>query len=868
MKGLETPTLVYELTGPVPTRSRLQASAARGLTRFVGRDREIEQLAQALERAASGHGQVVAVVGEAGVGKSRLLWEFTRSHRTHGWLVLESGSVSYGKATPYLPVIELLKTYCRIQERDDPRAIRERVAGKLLTLDRALEPMLTPLLALLDVPVDDSAWDALDPPRRRQRTLEAVKRLLLRESQVQPLLVVFEDLHWIDSETQALLDGLVESLPTARVLLLVSYRPEYEHPWGRKTYYLQLRIDPLPPESADALLHALLGEDRTLEPLKRGLIERTQGNPFFLEETVHALVETKVLAGEPGAYRLVKGLETIQVPATVQAVLAARIDRLPPEEKRLLESASVIGKDVPFDLLHAIAALPDEALHQGLAHLQGAEFLYETSLFPDIQYTFKHALTHEVAYRSLLQERRRALHAHIADTMERLYADRLTEQVERLAHHAFQGEVWDKAGVYLRRAGTKAAARSANREAVAYFKQAVLALGHLPESRKRSEDAIDFRIDLRNSLQPLGDNQQALDYLREAATLAEILGDQRRQAALSSSMIQHLRVMGDLEQALLCGQQALAIAATLGDVGLQIETGQRLGQVYYVLGDYGHAIDVLRRTVETLEGARIHEHFGSVGLPAVVCRMYLAWCLAEVGEFGGGLVLGEEGLRIAEEVRQPFDLIAACVGIGGLSLVQGDLPKAIAMLERGLALCQTWDLPLWFATTSARLGYAYALSGRVAEALPLLERAADRSPSMGTVGLSLVNRFLSEALVLAGRVDEALSLARDALTRSRDHKERGYEAWALRLLGEIASHPHSLDTETGEGRYREATALATELGMRPLVAHCHLGLGKLQRRSRKRRQAQDHLNAATMMFRQMDMRFWLQKAEAETKALG
>src|SRR5262245_55411729 len=263
VKGLETPTSVYELTGSVRARSRLQASAGRGLTRFVGREQELQQLAQALDRAAAGHGQAVAVVGEAGVGKSRLAWEFTRSHRTHGWLTLESGSVSYGKATPYLPVIELLKGYFGIQERDDPRAIRERVAGKLLTLDRALEPLLTPLLALLDVPVEDAAWEGLDRAQRRQRTLDAVKQLLLRESQVQPLLVLFEDLHWIDSETQAVLDGLIESLPTARILLLVNYRPEYEHSWGRKTYYLQLRIDPLPPQSASALLDALLGENQT-----------------------------------------------------------------------------------------------------------------------------------------------------------------------------------------------------------------------------------------------------------------------------------------------------------------------------------------------------------------------------------------------------------------------------------------------------------------------------------------------------------------------------------------------------------------------------------------------------------------------------
>jgi class 3 adenylate cyclase len=302
VKGLEAPTPIYELTGTIPARSRLQASASRGLTRFVGRDRELEQLVQALERAAVGHGQAVAVVGEAGVGKSRLAWEFTRSHRVHGWLVLESGAVSYGKATPYLPVIELLKAYCGIQERDDPRAIRERVAGKLLMLDRTLEPLLTPLLALLDVPVSEASWAALDPPQRRQRTLDAIKRLLLRESQVQPLLLLFEDLHWIDADTQALLDGLMDSLPTARILLLVNYRPEYQHAWGGKTYYLQLRIDPLRPESADALLTALLGEDQPLAPLKRLLIERTQGNPFFLEESVRALVET------PGARRGARGV--------------------------------------------------------------------------------------------------------------------------------------------------------------------------------------------------------------------------------------------------------------------------------------------------------------------------------------------------------------------------------------------------------------------------------------------------------------------------------------------------------------------------------------------------------------------------------
>ncbi|MFQ5894897.1 MAG: AAA family ATPase, partial [Nitrospinota bacterium] len=451
VKGLTEPVEVYEVTGAGPVRTRLQVAAARGLSRFVGRDPEMDHLQRALEKAGDAHGQVVAAVGEAGVGKSRLFFEFTISHRTQGWLLLESGSVSYGKATAYLPVINLLKSYFEIEDRDDARRICEKATGKLLTLDRALEPILPAFLALLEVPVEDPQWGALDPRRRRQRTLDAVKRLLLRESQVQPLLLVFEDLHWIDSETQALLDSLVESLATARLLLLVNYRPEYQHSWGSKTYYTQLRIDPLPPESAEELLGALLGDGASLEPLKQLLIERTEGNPFFLEESVRTLVETGALAGEPGSYRPAKSLPTIRVPATVQAVLAARIDRLPPEEKRLLQTAAVIGKDVPSSLLHAIAELPEEELRSGLTHLQGAEFLYETSLFPDLEYTFKHALTHEVAYGSLLHERRRALHARIVEALEAQVGHRLADQLERLALHAFRGGVWDKAFTYLRR---------------------------------------------------------------------------------------------------------------------------------------------------------------------------------------------------------------------------------------------------------------------------------------------------------------------------------------------------------------------------------------------------------------------------------
>ena len=482
VKGLSAPVEVCELVGAGPARTRLQAFAARGLTPFVGRQAELAALHQALERAEAGHGQVVAVIGEPAMGKTRLFHEFTQASRPQGWLRLESSATSYGQATPSLPVIDLLKAYFQLEDRDDGRRIREKLTGRLLTLDPALGPSVPAFLALLEVPVEDPHWQALEPPQRRQRTLDALKRLLLRESQEQPLLLVFENLHWIDAETQAFLDGLVESLPAARLLLLVNYRPEYQHGWSTKTYYTQLRLDPLPPASAEAMLHSLLGNDADLEPLTQRLIEWTQGNPFFLEESGRTLVETQVLVGTPGAYRLARALPSIQVPTTVQAVLAARIDRLPPEEKQLLQTAAVIGTEVPLALLQAIAEVPEAPLRLGLTHLQAAEFLYETRLFPDIEYTFKHALTQQVAYETLLQERRRALHARIVEALEALAGDRVAEQVERLAHHALRGEVWDKALAYLRQAGAKAAARSGYREAVTSFEQALMVVKHLPES--------------------------------------------------------------------------------------------------------------------------------------------------------------------------------------------------------------------------------------------------------------------------------------------------------------------------------------------------------------------------------------------------
>jgi class 3 adenylate cyclase/tetratricopeptide (TPR) repeat protein len=863
VKGLAHPVEVFELVGAMPTRTRLQAAAARGLTRFVGRQAELEALGQALARTGSGHGQIVAVIGEPGVGKTRLFYEFTHSYRTSGWLILDSHSVSYGKATPYLPVRDLLKVCCEIDDRDEARKVRERVTGKLLTLDAALGPALPALLALLDVPVDDPAWQALDPSQRRQRTLEALKRLLLRESQAQPLLLVFENLHWIDAETQGFLDTLVESLPTARILLLVNYRPEYHHAWGHKTYYTQLRLDPLPPEGAEELLAVLLGDDPGLAPLKQRLVERTEGNPFFLEESVRTLVETGVLAGERGTYRLAKPLQSIQVPATVQAVLAARIDRLLPEEKRLLQAAAVIGTEVPLALLQAIAELREESLRLGLTRLQAAEFLYETRLFPEIEYTFKHALTQQVAYESLLQERRRALHARIVETLEALAGERVAEQVERLAHHALRGEVWDKAVAYLRQAGEKAMTRSAHREAVGSFEQGLRALEHLPEQRRTMEQAIDLRLALRTALFPLGDLGRILALLCEAEALAEALDDPFRLGQVSVSLAPYFYFRGAYDQAITAAQRTLALATAGREVVLHARANYYLGCVYLVQGDYRRAINCLGQAIASLEGARPLERFGQVFLPAVASRAWLAACHAELGTFAEGRALGEEGLWIVEAVDHPASLMLASWGIGLLSLRHGNLRTALPLLERAVGLCQDAELPIYFPQMAAALGAAYILGGRVADAVPLLTQAMKQATVMERVDLQArCHLSLGEAQMLAGHLEDAHALAEGALALARAHQEHGHQAYALRLLGDIAAQRDPPEVEPAEAHYQQALALAEELGMRPLVAHCHLGLGKLYLKTGGREQARVELSAAMARYRAMEMTFWLPQAEA------
>jgi class 3 adenylate cyclase/tetratricopeptide (TPR) repeat protein len=862
VKGLAAPIEIFELTGVSPVRSRLQAAASRGLTRFIGRDTEIEVLRRALTRAGEGQGQLVAVVGEPGVGKSRLVWEFTHSHRSRGWLVLEAASVSYGKATTYFPVIELLRSYFGIEPRDDARKMREKVTGKLVSLDRALETTLPAFLSLLDVSVEDPEWAKLDPAQRRRQTLDGLKRLLLRESQVQPVLLVVEDLHWIDGETQAWLDLLVESLPTARLLMLVNYRPEYTHGWSNKTYYQQVRLDALPATSAGELLEALLGVSPELEELKRLLIERTQGNPFFLEESGRALVETRMLAGERGAYRLVGPVKHLQLPATTQAILAARIDRLASEDKRLLQAAAVVGKDVPFALLEAIADEPEEPVRQSLARLQAAEFLYETSLFPDLEYTFKHALTHEVAYQGLVRERRCALHGRVLQALEQQWAGREQEKIELLAHHAERGELWDRAARYLYQAGERAYAQARYQAGASFYQAAVEALDQLG-------DAADLTLKLDACLELWSARSVTAQYggVRElsekAEALARALDDGPRLAQVRLRQAQAVSldgvIPGTIESALEKAREAFE-RADPDDLRTRSYARFVMGNACRDLGRVTEAVWEFTAGLSLFEPVKGYgEEPGFVFPIYVSLSAWRAEAYAALGDFPQAILSAQEALRVANDIQHPTSLAVANRHLGYVHSLRGEMATAVSFLERALAIGREHDLFLATIWASSHLAYVLVLLGKRERGLECLAQAIKRSSGITTPRWHHYGTVTASTYLAAGSYGEARAEIQVGLAAATERNAWGRRATWRRLEAEVLT---PADPVGARERFEEALALATELGIRPEAAHCHLGLGKLYRRTGKREQAQEHLTTSSSMYCEMGMTYWLKQVDA------
>jgi class 3 adenylate cyclase/predicted ATPase len=832
VKGIAEPVEIYDLVGAGSVRTRLQAARTRGLTRFVGRDAEMAQLRTATEQARGGRGQLVAVVGEPGVGKSRLFYEFVHSHHTHGWLAVESGSVSYGKATPYLPLADLLRNYFRIETRDDIRAIRSKITGNLLTLDEALQDAVAPALWLLDALPEDSPFLRIDPAERRRQTLAAAKRVLLRESRVQPLLLVIEDLHWIDGETQAFLDSLVESLPGASILLAVNYRPEYRHGWGGKSCYRQLRIDPLPAESAHDLLRGLLGGDASVGALEPLLVERTQGNPLFLEESVRTLIETGVLAGARGAYQLTKPLQAISMPATVQSILAARIDRLAPEDKRLLQAAAVIGTDVSYALLHAIADLPDDALRLGLARLQAAEFVYEARLFPELEYSFKHALTHEVAYGGVLQEKRQALHARIVESIERLYAERLAEQVDLLAHHSLRAGLDAKAVSYLYQAGERAVRRSANREALASFEQALALLEKLPQTPENLSRALDTRVAIGTPLIALKGaiSKEVEESYLHAKKLMDRLGDESRRYPIMWGLWYVRFTRGEYPEALPISEQLLAAAEKNGDSGQLVEAHHSFWPLLTAMGDAKGALAHMDRGLALYDPDR-HGFQSQVYAghdPGVCAHFHGAMARWMIGLADSAVSSIRSARSLAERLQHPLTTVAAAWFEVWLRYQRGENEAALEAAERLMALAEPQGFKPW---TDVAIVMRHAVGPRAVtdDSLDETRRQVESSGATAT-------RRIFSLCVLAELYGQASRAAdgRSVLASISAGPRQGYYGPEVnRIEGELLLKSGPPDAAAAERLFLRAIDVAHDRGQLSLELRASLSLARLWQNQRR-----------------------------------
>jgi len=858
IKGVTEPVTVYEVTGLGPLRTRLQRSAGRGLTKFVGREREMEAMLAAADRAKAGRGQLVAAMAEAGTGKSRLFFEFKAKNQS-GWMVLETFSVSHGKASAYFPVIDLLHTYFKIIGDDDERSRRAKVIGAVLALDRSLEDTLPYLFGLLGIVEGDDPLAQMDAQVRKRRTLDAIKRILLRESLNQPLMVIFEDLHWIDEETQAFLNLLADSIGTAKILLLVNYRPEYSHQWNSKTYYTQLRLDPLGKESADEMLSALLfqsplppgegqGEGADISALKRLIIEKTEGNPFFMEETVQVLLDEGALvreqsrAGTPAPpVRLTKALGELKIPPTVQGILAARIDRLAPDAKDLLQTLAVIGREFPLSLIRAVVPKSDDELSRMLNDLQLGEFIYEQPAVGDTEYIFKHALTQEVAYNSVLIEWRKQLHERIGAALETLYSNSLDDHLDGLAHHHGRGNNPVKAVEYLGRACVQAAQRSAYAKAISRLTAAIDLLQRLPDSPERTRQELLLQLAVgpaATALKGFAAPEAERAYTR-ARALCERL---RNPPALFPTMLFTVRsARGESRKAYEIAEQLLRQAQGAGDPALLLRASWAMGVALYFLAELPAARGHLELALSTrvADDAQLSFFPGLDNLDFKVWLLqYAAWTLWQLGYPDRALKQANEGLALARGMSHPFSLAVADLTVGVVHQYRREAGMAQATAERSIGFCTERGITDYLAWAIGLCGWAKFAQGDRQRGIGQIQQGLEASRATGTEAFRpYFLCLLGEACMETGRFDDGLRALTEALALVDQLESRFYEAEVHRLKGELLLGQNGSSAAQAQNCFERAIEIARKQSAKLWELRATTSLARLLRDTQRRDEA-------------------------------
>jgi class 3 adenylate cyclase/tetratricopeptide (TPR) repeat protein len=805
VQGVHEPVQAYALTGTGPARTRLEAAGTSGLSRFVGRQEELAALEGALAHADRG-GQVVGVVAEPGLGKSRLCLEFTERWRSEGLQVTVGRGLAHGKRIPLLPVIEMLRGYFGITEQDDPRAAREKMAGRLLLLDDAFRDALPFVFDFLGVPDPDRRPAQINAEARQRQLFAAIRRLVHAGSAQNRGIILVEDLHWLDPGSEAFLENLVESLPGTRTLLVVNFRPEYRAVWMQKSYYQQLALQPLGGEAIQELLGDLLGEDPSLDGLGELIEERTGGNPFFIEEVVQGMVDSGSLGGRRGAYRLAHSVSELTIPPTVQAVLAARIDRLPEREKRVLQTAAVIGKDFAEPVLRLVTGLPEHELREALGVLSAAEFIFERSLYPEAEYSFKHPLTEEVAYRSQLGERRARAHAAVAQAIAEVYPDRLDELAALLANH------WEQGGDPLQAAQWSAraawwAGQNHPAESLRHWRRVRATL----RGQRDSPEAVAMTLAASTWILHLGwrlglDDDEVAEVFAEGMELARESDDKRTMSAVQGAYGIARGMVGDVREALAVIEEARELAQQAGDAELTAatsnaywlslagrpgealvdidETLERSGadptigrtvlgfsmfiwavgfRAGTILPELGRAMDAGPGLDRALELAREHGDVESLGWTHSTYA-FLAWFTGDEEE---GVAHGRQGVEIAERLGSSFSQIVAYLGLGQAHVVREEWNEASGAAEQALEIIRETRTGLQYGSSSLSiLALAQLGRGEGELAASTARRGVDLAVSQGLLGYECRCRVALAQALTAQTSQGAHATAREELGRA------------------------------------------------------------------------------------------------------
>ena len=783
LSGQSRKVEAFRLVAVVASQSLANRSAEAGAPALVGRADDLAYLRDRLDVIESGIGASVVVTGDVGVGKSRLVREFIDGLADKRCRVVECELHPAGLARPSGTIGRVLRGVL------GPDAENMAVlAARLERIGLGQSSLRLALFEALGLAVDDLAWSESAPAEKLRLMVDAATRVVLAVAQDRPIIVVLEDVHWADSQTRdfaAELSGRVEQAP---VMLLSTSRMWTEPVWETWPGVAERRVEPLAPDETARLLDQMLGVRKDLDGLKARLVEMTQGVPFFVVECVRSLKETNALEGRFGSYRLLVPTTDIRIPATVHGLLAARIDTLPASDRYVLLCASVIGQRFDVGLLREITGRSSRDILMQLSRLLAAGFVNRTRIVPNLEFSFQHALIHDVAYGTLLKGMRRDLHGALMATLEKRRAEQLPGRVEFLAHHAYQAQIWEKAVVYCRLAGLAMLSASRNAEAVKCFEQGLDSLSNLEPTRRHQQRMVDYSIGLVEAEFPLGHHDEAGRIIERASAVADGLNDQTRICRVASQKTLVHWAKGDVASAIRSGKSALSVARKLGNLDLEIQNAGRLGTLFIDRGDFDAACSLLERVVRLLPEEMNHRRFGFLDIASVGNRAALSRSLAELGRFRDAIRVGDEAIQIADEVGHTFSRIYANLWVGDVLLRKGDFQRSIPLLETCLALCETSGSDLLYPRSAGSLGYAYVRSGRGGEGVALLEQAihnADHQAIKWNYAQQIA--WLAEAHLLKGETASALEHARSALRTSVQYGEKALEAWSLYILGDVTN---------------------------------------------------------------------------------